>query len=135
MRLRRRERGQSLVEFALLVPAFAMLTMGALDAGRLFHAYLSLENGAREAAIYAGTSGGTSTNAQLLSIVTAEGAPEGCTSITLTGPTTITGTLLSTGGRQTYYKVVVTCQFSFVTSPLHLANPFTLNVSAMAPDM
>jgi len=49
----RRQRGQSLVEFALVLPVFAILFATALDLGRAFYAQISLANAAREAAFQA----------------------------------------------------------------------------------
>jgi Flp pilus assembly protein TadG len=49
----RRTRGQSLVEFALVVPIFAIALFGIIDLGRYASLANSLSNGAREAARYA----------------------------------------------------------------------------------
>jgi hypothetical protein len=45
-----RSRGQSLVEFALILPVFALLFAATLDLGRLFYAQITLTNSAREGA-------------------------------------------------------------------------------------
>jgi hypothetical protein len=45
-------RGQSLVEFALLLPVLLLLILGAMDFGRLFYTKLVLTNAAREGANY-----------------------------------------------------------------------------------
>jgi Flp pilus assembly protein TadG len=45
--------GQSLVEFALVLPLLILLIMGIMEMGRLFEGYLELENAARDAARYA----------------------------------------------------------------------------------
>jgi Flp pilus assembly protein TadG len=53
---RRRDRrawGQSVVEFALVLPLFLLLTIGVVDMARVFSGYVSLTNGVREAALYA----------------------------------------------------------------------------------
>ena len=52
MRRRNRESvdGQTLVEFALIIPIFIMLLMGVLDLGRAVYAYHTLNNAAREGA-------------------------------------------------------------------------------------
>ncbi|HAF49233.1 MAG TPA: pilus assembly protein TadE [Anaerolineaceae bacterium] len=50
-----RSRGQSLVEFALVLPLLLLLILGALDFGRLFHAQIVLTNAAREGAYYLST--------------------------------------------------------------------------------
>ncbi|WP_462411052.1 TadE/TadG family type IV pilus assembly protein [Neobacillus sp. Marseille-QA0830] len=44
------ENGQSLVEFALILPIFIMLLFGIIDFGRAFHAYLTIDHAGREAA-------------------------------------------------------------------------------------
>lgn len=43
-------RGQTLVEFALIIPIFILLLMGVLDLGRAVYAYHTLNNAAREGA-------------------------------------------------------------------------------------
>lgn len=44
------ERGQSLVEFALIIPILLMLLFGIVDFGRIFHAYLTIDHAGREGA-------------------------------------------------------------------------------------
>jgi Flp pilus assembly protein TadG len=44
------ESGQSLVEFALIVPLLVLLLFGIVDFGRIFHAYLTIDHAGREAA-------------------------------------------------------------------------------------
>lgn len=54
-----RSRGQSVAEFAIILPVFLLITLGVVDMARVFIAYVSLENGVREAAIFAaGSSNG-----------------------------------------------------------------------------
>jgi hypothetical protein len=43
-----RSRGQTLVEFALILPIFLVVLMGIFDAGRLVFAYHTVNNAARE---------------------------------------------------------------------------------------
>lgn len=43
-------RGQSLVEFALILPIFLLLIMGIVDAGRLIFTYNTVANAARQGA-------------------------------------------------------------------------------------
>ena len=45
-------RGQSLVEFALIVSVVSLMLLGLLDMGRAFHAYIVITNSAREGARY-----------------------------------------------------------------------------------
>ncbi len=47
------KRGQSLVEFGLMLPILVLLVLGAIDFGRVFFAYVSVTNGARNGADYA----------------------------------------------------------------------------------
>ncbi len=49
---RRRSRGQSLVEFALVTPALLLMFAGAADFGRAFYAYVAIENAAKEGALF-----------------------------------------------------------------------------------
>ena len=51
-RLIRGTRGQSLAEFALLLPILMILMLGAIDFGRLYFAYVSVTNASRNAAQY-----------------------------------------------------------------------------------
>jgi Flp pilus assembly protein TadG len=52
-RRRRSSRGQSLVEFALVLPVLLILVLMAIDFGRLFSSWVTLNNAARVAANYA----------------------------------------------------------------------------------
>ena len=49
----RRTRGQGLVEFALVLPIILLLTMTALDFGRIYLGYINVQNMARVAANFA----------------------------------------------------------------------------------
>jgi hypothetical protein len=49
----RHDAGQSLVEFAILLPVLLVLTVGIVDAARVFASWVSLTGGVREAALYA----------------------------------------------------------------------------------
>ena len=48
--LRRREKGQTMVEFALLLPVFLMLVLGVVDISRAFFALQSISAASREGA-------------------------------------------------------------------------------------
>jgi hypothetical protein len=52
-RKRRSETGQSLVEFAASLIALMVVLSGVLDIGRAFFAFVAIENGAGEGAIFA----------------------------------------------------------------------------------
>ncbi|MHB8514123.1 MAG: TadE/TadG family type IV pilus assembly protein [Dehalococcoidia bacterium] len=49
---RRRELGQSLVEFALMAPLFMLLVLATIDGARAVFAYNTIANAAREGARY-----------------------------------------------------------------------------------
>ncbi len=53
-------RGQSLVEFSLVLPVLLVLVLMAVDFGRGFYAWVTLTNAARDAANYAGMNPGSS---------------------------------------------------------------------------
>ena len=53
---RERSRGQSVVEFALILPIMLLLTLIALDFGRVYLGYINLQNMARIAANFAANS-------------------------------------------------------------------------------
>jgi len=55
-------RGQSLVEFALVLPVLMMLLMGVLDIGRVVWANDAISSAAREAARYAIVHGGAASD-------------------------------------------------------------------------
>jgi hypothetical protein len=50
---RNRRRGQSLVEFAILLPLLILIVFGVLDLGRAFFALITITNAAREGARFA----------------------------------------------------------------------------------
>ena len=52
---RLRTRGQSLVEFALVLPLILLIVMFGIDFGRAYQGWVNLQNAARIAANYAGT--------------------------------------------------------------------------------
>ncbi|MDX1521613.1 MAG: TadE family protein, partial [Anaerolineae bacterium] len=51
--LRTRGKGQSLVEFALILPVLLMLLLGIIEGGRIIWAYVTVQNAAKNAARYA----------------------------------------------------------------------------------
>src|SRR3989337_2860 len=52
---RKRFRGQGLVEFALILPVMVLVLFLIIELGRLLHAWLAVENGARFGVRYAVT--------------------------------------------------------------------------------
>ncbi|GAB4526497.1 MAG: hypothetical protein Kow0063_00810 [Anaerolineae bacterium] len=51
--MNRKTRGQSLVEFALILPILLLLILGIIEGARIIWAYITVQNAAREAARYA----------------------------------------------------------------------------------
>jgi Flp pilus assembly protein TadG len=97
--------GQSLVEFALILPILLIVFLGVLDLGRSFYTYIALTNAAREAARYTAVNNIPASSAK----VTQElGAVSGCVG----GTVTFNG---AGGGRGNPYTVTVTCQFQLIT--------------------
>jgi len=52
-RSRRRGRGQTLTEFALILPVFLIMTVAVVDGARVYMAQIALTNGVREATLFA----------------------------------------------------------------------------------
>jgi Flp pilus assembly protein TadG len=48
--LMKSQKGQSLVEFALVLPLLVLLLFGIIDFARIFHVYLTMDHAGREAA-------------------------------------------------------------------------------------
>ena len=57
------ERGQSMVEFAIMLPLLILIVMGILEFGMMMNSYLGINNAAREGARL-GIVGGTDTQIQ-----------------------------------------------------------------------
>lgn len=57
-KLRREQKGQALVEMALVIPLFFILLFGVIEMGRIGYAYITVSNAARAGARLA-TTGGT----------------------------------------------------------------------------
>jgi Flp pilus assembly protein TadG len=62
-RTRRRPRGQSLAEFALILPLLLTFLGATVDFARLFHGWITLQSATRAAAEYAATNTANSTSA------------------------------------------------------------------------
>ena len=67
---RRANRGQSLVEFALIAPLFFLLVFGIIDLGRVFWVEITLQNAMRVAGRYAVTGNKISGQSRVNSIQT-----------------------------------------------------------------
>jgi Flp pilus assembly protein TadG len=60
---RRRSRGQSLVEFAMIVPVMLAFLAGALDMARVFNTWITLQAATRDAAEFVATNSTDATSA------------------------------------------------------------------------
>jgi Flp pilus assembly protein TadG len=103
--------GQSIVEFALLLPVFLMLVMGVIDIARAYSAYQVVTNSAREGArlgIIPGVAPAAVTT-QVTNFLAASGQA-GCA---------IQGTNLGTAGvAGSNTQVAVSCNFTTLTGTL-----------------
>src|SRR4026209_1687685 len=113
-----RTRGQSLVEFALVLPMIPLLMLIAIDFGRVFLGWVGLNNAARVAANYAAMHPGASdwdpdpnpVRAEYLRLIDAETQKLSCTPAATPAPTCPVGTDLGFPA-----KAVIPCQFAIIT--------------------
>ncbi len=75
-RMRRRRKGQTLAEFAITLPILLLLMFGIIEFGRIFQAWVTLQNSARAAARYAST-GQYYTDRYVMDTVTGNSDPTG----------------------------------------------------------
>lgn len=80
--LLRQEQAQSLVELALLLPFLLLLVLGTVEIGRSFRTYITLNNAAREGAIWLARYPTDSAGARTL--ITTEAARTGLSASQLT---------------------------------------------------
>lgn len=115
-----RRRGQSLVEFALILPILLTMVGAAVDLARLYQGWITLEGATRDAAEYAATTTSTSaaatTEAQrivctqtatLSGFAAPPGSPTSCTSPSVT-VTSFSVSTTATGASTTYPLASVT---------------------------
>src|SRR4051812_42363235 len=100
------EKGQSLVEFALILPLLLVLLFGIVDFGRALHAYLTIDHAGREAA-RAASIGGKS-NQDIRDIAKAKAVGLGLTD----GDVSISPGSRSSGDDVT---IIITYTFDFIT--------------------
>lgn len=117
----KRERGQGIVELAIVLPILILLVLGALDLGRGFSTRIALANAAREAVFVASLTPSVS-QAGLQAIV--DGEMGG----TVDGPVTVTRTGLLTAGT----PVTIALENAFAPTLSGLFGAPTLPVRASA---
>lgn len=122
-------RGQSLVEFALIVPVMLTLFGAAVDLSRVYQGWIDLQSAARQAAEYAATSDTTSTAAQTdarSSVCTQMTGSASCASPTVSVPSFSSSTT-APGASDTHPVVTVTVLASMPFRTLFAYPFFTQN--------
>lgn len=76
MKERMSQRGQSLVEFTLLLPVLMVLLLGLLDVGRLYYAYVAVTDAASEGANYGARNPSDTTEIKARASMATEGLVE-----------------------------------------------------------
>lgn len=148
--VRRDARGQSLVEFALVLPVILLLTMVVLDFGRVYLGYVNLQNMARIAANFAadnatawGTPGNATTRGYYSDRIVADARASNC-SLPMVGnvPQVPAPTFTDRGSNGTTAdlgdsaSVSLTCTFPIVTpfiSAIFGTNGLSVSASSEFP--
>jgi Flp pilus assembly protein TadG len=136
---RRRSRGQSLAEFALVVPLMLLLVLFGIDFGRVFLGWVDLNNVVREAANFAAqnpdawstVNPNTDAQTEYARLVTADAAGINCAlPTTIPAPTFPNGTGIGNPA-----LVNITCNFSLITPLIGnvIGNPVHVSSSAAFP--
>ena len=126
---RRSERGQSLVEFALVLPVFIVLVMGIVDFGMALRSYVTVTNAAREGARVgivcdSGTAESTTDDAVKQRVHDYSGDLIDTSDVTVTWPSGYCESAGSVQVKATYDYEFITPLGSFVNS---IAGPLTLS--------
>lgn len=120
----RGQRGQALVEFALIVPILTILLFGVMEVGRFMNAYLIISNGAREGARLGAVQGSSADITTKVQQVTSTLDPARRT-ITVTNARGWTGE---------YVTVQVVYRYNFLVPMVSLlfpSNPYNLTARAI----
>ena len=117
----RKERGQSLVEFALVLPLLILILLGIFDLGRVYNTYIVITNAARNGAYY-GSMHSTDTTGIVQRVLTeAQGSGVNLTSSNVC--------VSSSGVRGSPIGVSVTFNFALFSSVLPGVDTLTLSSS------
>jgi len=127
---RQKSRGQSLVEFAVLLPILVMILAIAADFGRAFTAYIAISSAAREGAAYGMQSSDQASDTAMIRAAALADAP------TIWGTEPTVPDAVITEDAQGYDMVSVTVNYSFstflplpsVTSPVLLTRTVSMRV-------
>lgn len=129
-----RQRGQAVVELALLLPMLLLCCLGTLDFGRALGTWIVLQNAAREGAFFAASHSTDPTlAADVQTVVQTEGAPwlGGVTVHVVphgAGPLPVDGTWLEQTAAVTAQQTVR------LVTPVLLGGQVTLTAAAAAPE-
>lgn len=131
-------RGQSLVEFALILPVFLLIVMVAVDFGRAFYSWVTITNAARVGANYAAANPNDSyPNSTYTSLVQQEALNNICQISGSFNPTFIDGADADTTNKDLGdgARVAVTCDFRILTPVIGsvLGNAIPISASATFP--
>lgn len=118
---RQKSRGQSIVEFAILLPALVMILAIAADFGRAFTAYIAISGAAREGAASAMQTGDLSNVEAVVDADIGSGGSIWGTDVQVTA-------LPVADDGQGYEQVVVTVEYSFSPIIPIPALPSTINM-------
>jgi len=102
-RAQRAQRGQALLEFALVLPIFAVALLGMIDIGRGIWANNAVANAAREAARYAAVHGGSCEDTTSPGCSSANYCPVGPAPSTAAVPTASTNCPYPSPSKQSIY--------------------------------
>ena len=120
-RMKRSERGSSLVEMALIAPVLLIILFGIADAGRAFSGYITMTNAVREGARYAARRPLETANIQAKTLDEIGNADA---SLKCESPPEIVAEADSSG---TAKRVTLTCTYSTITP---LFGPFQMTATA-----
>lgn len=131
-------RGQSLVEFALVLPVLLLILLVALDAGRVFLGWVELNNAARIAANHAASNPDADWSdptdpdrIRYETLVNQEAAALGCTLVSpIPGPEFLAGSALGQPVRAGF-----SCAFDVLTPIIGsiVGDPMTISASSIYP--
>jgi Flp pilus assembly protein TadG len=128
--------GQSILEFAILLPLLMLIVVGILDLGRLSSAYVVITNAAREGARYGAShqADGGNLNSNITARARAEATGTGINpsqmQVSCVSPTPTPSTCTGTAGTAPI-RVQVTYPFNFITTNL-FAGLSTINITTNA---
>src|SRR4051812_12243592 len=135
-------RGQSVVEFALLVPVFLLIMVMALDFGRVFLGWVNVNNMARIGANFAALNpsawqgaGDPVIQAKYREVMTNDARANGCTLPNPLPPPTFPDVAPNTYELGSRAQVTITCQFGLLTPLVGniVGNPLPVTASAIFP--